>query len=101
MHDGLACPAVSKVSYTLQEKAYSCPESDCSYTIKSNLLRHQRSKHGKESKGRFTCEVPACMKSFFHASKLVQHYKEDHDMEMGMYVQYSQESIREVECQTP
>ena len=66
-------------------KKFQCPEDGCksSYTTKFNLQRHLKDQHGKNSSdssstiaGRFICHVQSCAKAFFHASKLIDHYKE-------------------------
>ena len=65
---------------------FHCPQEGCgcSYTRKYNLQRHLKDKHGIEdcaTAGRFICHIEMCRKAFFHASKLIDHYKE-HDMQM-------------------
>ena len=65
--------------------AFSCPVDGCSHSFsrRFNLQRHMKSLHGDNhvastSAGRFVCHFQSCGEQFYHASKMIQHYKMKH-----------------------
>ena len=60
-----------------------------SFNRADNLRNHMKVKHnlGTNTKqARFSCPVETCKKSFFHATKLIDHLKE-HNMDVGKITQ--------------
>ena len=54
------------------------------YSRCDSLKNHLQRDHLMDDvvkQGRFECDN--CMKKFYHASKLVKHYEEEHDMHIG------------------
>ena len=76
---------------TQQLKAtFPCPVDGCnlSYSRRYNLQCHIRSVHGEEhvgttGAGRFSCHIKTCEETFYHASRLTQHYKWKHNIDIS------------------
>ena len=67
---------------------FTCEVEGCGkdYSRKSTLKQHMMTAHKKEEvkQGRFSCSQ--CDKSFYHATKLVTHCQDDHQLKICMKI---------------
>eukprot|EP00057_Strongylocentrotus_purpuratus_P003249 XP_003726258.1 PREDICTED: uncharacterized protein LOC100893170 [Strongylocentrotus purpuratus] len=62
-----------------QDKIFECSECKLRYSFRTNLCRHRRTIHKKETKReRTTCTFPGCSMKFYHQTKLLSHLQLAH-----------------------
>ena len=90
-----------KLSEIQLKRVFSCPVDGCSHSFsrRYNLQRHLKSLHGDEhvastSAGRFVCHIKSCGEQFYHASKMIQHYKMKH----GTHISEADHCIYTSQC---
>nr|XP_054757895.1 uncharacterized protein LOC129264045 [Lytechinus pictus] len=62
-----------------QDKGFECPACKMKFSFRTNLNRHKRTIHKKETKGeRTSCTIPGCTAKFYHQTKLLSHLEVVH-----------------------
>ena len=75
-----------------------------SYSRRYSLQRHITSVHGDEhvvstTAKRFTCHIRSREESFYHASRLTQHYKMKHNINISKLIQSLKNTSCIMKCQ--
>ncbi|XP_054759067.2 uncharacterized protein LOC129265102 isoform X1 [Lytechinus pictus] len=62
-----------------QDKGFECPACKMKFSFRTNLNRHKRTIHKKETKReRTSCTIPGCTAKFYHQTKLLSHLEVVH-----------------------